>query len=537
MKAASLGQDGNPTGRAWTEHIAKEYAERYSNADSGQINGSGADELVLVDPDSLESRFEVFQVDADFEVLDVDGNQSDSFDFRRVAVGQIIEGGTEELAILSSSDNASLLVYEYDDDADEVVSDEDWQWAFSPQPEEVFLADISGNGDEEVFFLREFRREGDPLLIMRDEWGDDREDREIEEDLDDEEFAVGAGGDVDGDGRDEIIIMNDDRIRIYTRPDTSLTDSTIVELETSTDGETLLAGDLNKIGFVAGTQFAADKSKVEANLPTGTSGGNVTVQVTSSSPSLPITFNASLIPAVPWASLDRSVSTTPSTLTLRFNATNLQPGRYTTALRLDAQTANVANTPFTIAVELTVLAAALNPTPSTAAYIHYPCTDPLEPVTLTVRMDGTNGLNYRAAVMAVPAETTSAGGGLAAGIAGGALDSAGNMVLYDPLGNSRTIPMNVPASNQVVAASTLSATWPVDPSIPWITAASSDETAVPSILSIQLDPTVLGASFESSFAVLVLVADTSAGSPPENVKTVPILAMCASSRLALPGIR
>ncbi|HXF61265.1 MAG TPA: hypothetical protein VNK95_06590 [Caldilineaceae bacterium] len=536
-KAAGLDPSGNPTGRAWEQHIAKDYAERYSFADSGQFNGEGADEAVLVDEDSTLSRFDIFQVDADFDRLD--GKTSDSDKYRQVAVGQIIEGGRDEIAVILSVDRASkesLIIYEYDEKEAELVSDEDWRWAFAPQPEYVFLADLSGNGDEEVLFLRDHPDENGARLIMRDDWGDDRDRHpEIEEDLDGVEYTAGAGGDIDGDGMDEIILMRDEGFLIFMSPQRTLESNTRVEHQLSTDGDTLVVGDLDTIGFVEGAQFAADKSKIEASVPTGTRSGEYTVRITSTVADTPITFSAS-IGSVPWASLDRTVATTPATLTLRFDATNLTPGLYTTSLRLDAQTANVLNTPLLIAVELTVQPATLNPQPNLALYAHYPCAAPLAPVTTTIKLAGTNDLNFRAAVIGVPAETALASTGWGGLVTGGEIDSAGNMVLYDAQGNRRTIPMSVPPSDAVSAAATLSATWPVDPTINWITGVSSDATSVPATINIQLDPTVLGPNFPTTYAVMVLVADTRAGAPPENVEVVPIMAMCSNGRLSLPLI-
>ncbi len=209
--AQSLAANGKPTGRDWKLHIQKSFAEPYEFATSGQMIEGGTEEVFLFDRDSKLTRFDVFRPELDFERID--GKKSDNDAYRMAALGQIREGGNEETAIIASAsrpDKASLLVYETSGDL-ELETDEDW--AFAPQPEFVFLADISGNDDEEVFILRKYP-EGDEgaRLIMRDEWGDDRDRHpEIEIALmangSKNEFRVGAGGDTDGDGKDEVVIL------------------------------------------------------------------------------------------------------------------------------------------------------------------------------------------------------------------------------------------------------------------------------------------------------------------------------------------
>ena len=295
-KANSLDTDGKPTGRDWTMHVRKEYEEHYREAAVGQLTDGGADELILIDDDSKLSKLDVYQVDADFKRLD--GKNSDSNTYRQAAVGQIIKDGKEEVAMILSVDRASresLLVYEMDSN-NEMSTDSDWQWAFAPQPEYVFLGDISGNGDDEVFFLRKYP-DGDvgPRLIMRDDWGDDRDDHpKIELSLDtDNGYQAGAAGDINGDGKDEIVIIRDNNLRIYTRPDYKVDDSAYIQnYNVSTNKKSLVLGDLDTNGFIEGPSFATDKSSITAAVATGTKSGSYSVLVTNRTTSEGITFNA-----------------------------------------------------------------------------------------------------------------------------------------------------------------------------------------------------------------------------------------------------
>lgn len=560
VKAASLDPTGNPTGRNWQQHLQKEFDIPYSQAASGQLNGGGADEVVLLDNDSTVSKMDVFQVDNDFARLD--GKNSDNDTYNTVAVGQIIKDGPEEIAVgLSTSrpDKAALVVYEMElkSGVYELASDDDWQWGFAPQPEYVFLADLFGNGDEEVLFTRKYPEgQAGPRLIMRDDWGTDRDRFSDEDPLEnslgevgeDNGFRPGVGADVDGDGKDEIVLMRNDRIRIYTRPDSSMADNTIVELETQTRSsrKALLAGNLDAVGFVEGPSFGVNMTKIEATVPTGTVSGNYALTVQNIGTPDAVTFNVFPEAGKPWIKVNPTVATTPATINVSFDATGLQVGTYTASITLSS--GNMLNSPFTVAVELIVQPATIQTVPNAVSYLNFACTDAVSqgPLTMTLRVGGTAGLNYRAALLAVPAETAAASLEGAAtlvdpAITGAEVNSAGDIVIYDAQGNTRTIPTGIPAGlaagGDVSAAAVLTTAWPIDSAINWVTSVTSDKTSVPSTIQIVMNPSVLGNNYKLTQAVLVLVGDTRAGTPPDNVFLVPVYTMCVSDRALLPMIQ
>jgi hypothetical protein len=545
--ANSLGSNGKPTGRDWKVHVEKEFPESYTFGIAGQLDGEGAVELVLFDDDSVETGMDVYRTENDFERLD--GKSSDNDSYKKGAIGQIIADGNEELAtILSVSrpDKDSLIVYEVDD-SNELQVDE--SWAFAPQPDWVFLADIQGNGDKEVFFLRNYPDEQEgPRLIMRDDWGNDRERNEdlIEWNLmeggDRNEFRRGTGGDVDGDGKEEVVIIRDDRIRLFHRPENGQErEADYTDYEFDTNRDTIVIGDLDTIGFAEGPIFATDKVLIDAVVPAGTTSGEFTVQVTNISTAEGVTFNAVVPFGNSWVQLNSAVATTPATLRLRFNAVGLTQGIYQTTLTLTSQQQNVLNEPYVITLRLTVVPPELQPNPGVVSHFILPCASSTctpeeieartEPFTQTIEVRGTNDLTYRAAIIGVPTQSDGAAaassGGLLGSITGGEIDANGNMVLYDEQGNSRTIPAGTGVqgearSGDVSIAAVLSNTWMIDPELTWISSLTSDTNAVPSTLTFTIDPSVVTEVGQREYAVLVLVADTRAGAPTQNVVLVPI---------------
>lgn len=539
--ANSLDGNGKPTGRDFKVHIQKEYPNyEYTSGVSGNLDGEGADELVLFDPESEITRMDIYRPDRDMFLADAETSSNDRF--KQGAIGQVIEDGKEELVAILTVDRptkASLRSYIMGGDGE---IEEDAIWAFAPQPDWLFLADIRGNGDKEAFFLRNYT-EGvaGARLIMRDDWGDDSKQNqdliewELMEDGANNEFRAGAGGDIDGDGKDEVILMRDDRIRIYQSPENGReTDGNFVDHMFQTDNRrnNLLVGDLDRNGFSTGPILLVSGNMIDAIVPAGTISEEFTVSVSNIGTQGGVGISAIIPGGNSWAQVNPTFGTTPITFRVRFDTTSLNPGIYNTTMTLRATSSNVQNDNYVVYLNLTVIPPVLEPNPPILSIYRLPCendpcsvqevTERSQPFTSTVRVNGSNDLAFRAALIGVPAQPTSTVSsatvaGLVGPITGGEIDDSGNIVLYDDFGNSRTL-----GSEFVTSAATLTTTMLVDPALTWVTSASVDGDVVPADISMVISPTVLTEEFQREYAVLVLVADTRAGTPSGNVVLVPI---------------
>ena len=542
MNAASLDSStGKPTGRDWKVHLEFNDGDadrEWRFARSGDVNDTGSDEAILVDSQNALTRFDVFDVDQNF--LRIDGKNSDSENIRKVAVGQIIEGGGDEIAEIRSGKPGSdaLKVYKWDSTDYELNTDE--AWAFSPQPEYVFLADLSGNGDKEVLFLRKHPDDNGARLIMLDKWGDDQKNQlEIEESLDDieggaeNEFKLGAGGDVDGDGRDEIIIASSSRIIIFRdpHPGGSVGSGSRTEVLRETNNDTLLVGDLDSQGFIRGPVFGTDVSLVSASVPVGTSVQAGSFTISNIGSGSPVDF--SIATSLPnWVRVSPMSGVTPQKVTVTFDATNESVGTKSYMLQITSS-AEVVNKPYNIDLEMTVASAALTPQPSAANFIYFPCSPPVtDTMQMEVDVKGTMGLNFQAVVIGVPESSAAGTANIEGTISGGEVTPDGSVILYNNAGSSTTYPAAPTVSASAVVTDIV---WPND--VAWITQASSVTNTVPAGVTLSVDPTMFGADFSKEHAVLVLVADTRAGSPPDNVAIVPIMMMCSQDRVLAPTLR
>lgn len=542
--AASLDSNGKPTGRDMKQHIRKEFPDyEYTFGVAGNLDGEGVDELILFDQDSTVTRMDIYRPDRDLALGDTETSSNDRFKFG--ATGQIIKDGPEELAAIltvSRPTRPSLRVYTLGNNFD---LEEDALWAFAPQPEWGFLADIRGNGDDEVFFLRNYPEGSDGArLIMRDDWGDDQKQNQdliewsLMEDGSKNEFRAGAGGDIDGDGRDEIVLLRDDRIRVYHRPETGNEGSSnFNDYMVNTDNRrtNLLVGDLDVNGFTTGPILLVSGNLIEARVPAGTVSQESIISVSNIGTDGNVGVNAIIPGGNTWAKVTPVYSTTPATFRVSFDATSLSPGDYSTTMTLRTNLNNVQNDNYIIYLNLTVVPPILEPTPGMLSIYQLPCAsnpcseeeiaERAEPITTTIRVNGSSDLNFNATIIGVPTSSSSAAAASASGdqlanVANAEVNADANIVVYDSFGNSQVIGFG--AEEVVRTAAVLTATVGLEKKPSWIISATVDGESVPSNITVVLDPTVLTEDYQREYALLVLVADTRAGLPDQNMTVVPI---------------
>jgi hypothetical protein len=106
----------------------------------------------------------------------------------------------------------------------------------------------------------------------------------------------------------------------------------------------------------------------------------------------------------------------------------------------------------------------------------------------------------------------------------------GVLVMEDSEGQQSSL--TLPANPRLMAAGVDSITWPSDS--PWVSA-TSETGIIPDTITLSVDPAQRRADTDE--AVLIIVADKSAGSAPTNVRIVPIRLMCANGQVFLPAVR
>lgn len=396
---------GDTDGMRWETWAATRTNVRWRRAASGNIDNQGGDELAVTGDRGV---LHVYRVDGGvftslYESASLDRPWTDA------AIGKFYGGSTAEVAATRST-NIELprfFVFIYDPSVPGNFRD-GYSEFFAPSPQRVFFADINGNGDDEAFLLRGTLSAPPPPtptalprphLIMRNSGGDQLRSFEIILDADGG-YQAGVGADVDGDGRDEIIIARNNRLRIFFQPEI---DPSVVDVDRPTDSTTLRAGNLDSLGFLLFPVLAASPTElVDARVVPG-SGETVSypIELTVQNPLLNVPADYEFVVSVPgnppWLIVSPTTGRLPATLDVEIVGDGLKPldrleaTIIATVVNGDQFAEPVAYIP----VRVQVLPG-LSPRPA-QALAFAPC-DPLlpstEPVVTQIVLDGLIGVPF-----------------------------------------------------------------------------------------------------------------------------------------------
>ncbi|MCE7982601.1 MAG: VCBS repeat-containing protein [Caldilinea sp. CFX5] len=452
----------------------------------GNLDGVAPDEVVLVDK---AGSLEVHRLSAPTFTRIVNW-ESKSQEWRAAAIANFFSFGLPGLVTSRSSSPgaASFWVFVYDEREDSLFRDAHHEF-FLPAPEHFLVGDITGNGDEEVFFLRAVPTAvaNIPRLVMRNRGADNPP--AFEEALDtDSGYQGGVAADVDGDGRAEVIVMRNNKIRIYTQPEVNkaLTETTP---PVATNQRTILAGNLDRNGYLRTPTFSVTPAKLEGDLAAGeqSTQGALSLTNTGFGGALPFTLRIDGQPT--WLRLSAIAGQTPATFNAAFDARLLAAGVYSTTIRISSSNSQVNNAPLALPVKLTVRAG-LAPRAFDVILTPTNCAADATDEVVTLPIDGPAGMTFVARILAATATEGE--------------DSAAE-------------PMVSPASLD----------WPS--AVPWVVAQSPN--SAPTTMQLTFRPQRVTTSFVK--ATLELSAVDSRGT---QTRRVPLGVLCTQTRLYLPVV-
>jgi hypothetical protein len=454
------------------------------------MDASGLDEIALVA--NVEGRLEVWRLTDGGGVARIAENATAGRPWVNVAMGRWREGDARDfLGAVREADSpfVSFVVYRFNTEEQEVQDDR--AEAFSPSPGVIFFGNINAEGDEEAIMLRD-ALETDTArvrLITRSRDGENMTSV-IEDNLGGlNGYGAGATGDIDGDGKNEIVIARSDRLRIFASPEAS---NVGTDEARSTDARNLAIGDLDRNGYVEELLLVPAPSTVAATVRSGEVGSSTTVTVTGSTPSgatgKSIAFAWSVSGSPQWAKVSANRSVTPATLTVQFDASRLPPGTYTADLNLTSSDPLVLTQPVAVPLRLTV-SNGMFLNPASLEFIKVPCTAPFAAQSAALRVEAPAGTIYTASLLeAAPGDAQAAGG----------------------------------------TPSAVDVGWPS--SVPWASASSPNGVAVENI-TVVADFAKRTADLQ--FARLVVIARVDG---VDIVRTAPITLMCTNQRTWLPVV-
>lgn len=543
----------NGNGSNWTQHAARNSEVTWDKINVANVDNTGIEELGLFGTDSDDQdKAEVYRPEGT-SWPKLYENGSECRPPKAIAFGQYFNGGSVEL-LLAAVQNCSgagiepsFQVFQYNGT---VFPDESPSFLekFEPEPNVVFTGDITGNGDDEAVLMRNVASgtSGATRLFVRGN-GDDQIITEFINGLpldDNNSYRTGAAGDIDGDGKDEIVIIRENNIRYYPNANTS---AAAVDYTTTTNRRSIVIGDLDKVGGGSGPIFAASIAKVEATVNYGfVTTGQIVLKNGATEDGIPFATSIDGSPA--WFTISPSFGVAPGNSsggTILTYTIDTRDGRgvvagqtYAATIRIQNQGSPAAsNSPMLIPVSVTVQAPPFEAIPAGASALFVPCsTTPLTPKNLTLTISGQPGSRLRD-VQVWDATVLAGMAGSNGELFLGARNADGSIGLANAAGEQATLAASGAMSLQAAGASDVEATDALTftSQVPWITAISVNTTTLPAQLTLEVNPTLRTKSFEQ--AGLVLIGPSYDSSNPIAARSYPITMVCSDSGTWLPIMR
>lgn len=523
-------------GRNWSVHLTRGFGTKWTYISVGNLNNAGSDDLLLGRNSGFDSLVEAHEVDNGFALI-FDRADSTLFNQRDGAIGQIYGGGTGEAVLLrtfgGTSEAAVLLIYQFINGGWTIVEDvnnpqTDDSSHYFPHPFDVAVGDVNNSGDDEIVWLREAPAGNTTTarLVVVNRGPDSLPAFETPLDSDNG-YRVLAVGDPDGDGRKEIGVMRDNRIRVFSQVETGNTSLFDDTANIGTNLRSFKMANLDGEGYTAGARLSASPTSLSDTLQAGTvKTGNQLIQVTNigSGDSLPITVSKEK--GEDWFSFSVGSANTPASIFItQFNATKLAPGTYTDRLKVTSTNTTVLNQPFYIPIQLTVTEASFSVSPTSFGVV-VPKTEPITK-TESVTVNGLPGLTFSAAILSKP-EFNAARSALGAEPTSARFADSGVLVLGS---GDREFTTSVSrAATTARAAAAVS--WPSG--IAGVTASSAGTTVVDTI-TVAVSPTLMAGN--TAHGILLVLADERAGEYPDNLKSVPFVAIRSEPPVYAPLIQ
>jgi hypothetical protein len=451
-----LAQTANPAdGTTWRILTSTTTGQQWSDMSTGDLALTGIDHIALIDED--RGVLAVYRLhDGGLNRYYV--SASDTREWSSSAIGQADPATAEpELVLVRRADRplASLVVLRYqppDEFVDVYLRD------FNPAPRVVFLADVNATAEAEIFMLRNVvRTAGCPppyntppsQLIMRNRGPDRPADFEVCLDQANT-FRYGTGGDLNGDGKQEVIVLSATQLRVFYNVDTTFT---VTNVQVNSDARTIAAGNLDEAGAIKPNTLVASRSSLDFAVNAGDRSQPQTIELSNSAADgAPIPLQIHVTPQVDYVRWSLSGDSTPATLSVSIDAAELLPDiTYAAELIIESVGVSVTNTPYRIPILIRVDNGMII-RPAGISVVLSPCGASSALPQLDLRVLGTAGITFSAVFDAGPAGEQSA-------------------------------PQDIASLPQIESA----VPWLVR-DVPWISSAESPAATVPSTITLSIDP-------------------------------------------------
>jgi hypothetical protein len=361
----------NATASEWTQRNYAEYAIMFQDMGVGDFNTDGADDLVLVRNPSQQSKLlmtwnvrnwtSIAQQGYDFGWLAVGGgNISSSNPGDEIAVTRSGVLATYVSAIIFRVSGTSYV---------DMVPNSGYK--FYPYFTSLATGDLNGDSDDEVVLLRDPGSASGTSLTALNPFGTTMRDFQV--------GGIGGGasawrlvrtGDIDGDGRDEAVIIRSDRYRIYTEPQVDNrfidTTGTFYVSSSNTNLPFMTLANVDGAGQPLGPTLSVTPASLSFSLDCGNTSPVKPLSITNSGTESSFAWQAQAIEdnGSGWLLIDTTSGTTPGTVNVSVRP-GVAKGTYTGKIRITATDTTVQNRTVDVPITYAAVCAGFAVSPTT----------------------------------------------------------------------------------------------------------------------------------------------------------------------------
>jgi len=400
--------DGISDGSDWAEVVSfVEFGNQWDRLSLGDLDTVAGEEVILVDRSGL---VRVYRIE-EGALLKFFEHESGARPWQDGIAAHWSSTALPELLMARSSSPGGATFWTFYYDPGQTTNFRDgYTELLLPTPRTLFAGDINGNGDDELFFLRDVPStiSNRMRLFMRNAGGDTLPVFEQLLDVDNG-YQGGAAGDTDGDGRAEVVIIRNNNIRIYTAPESNAALLSDTPLTILSDGATIHLANLDRNGVVVTPRLALSDSQLNPGLSAGADPTTLTVSLrnTASGTASVIPFTVAVVGNPAWIIVSPSSGETPATLNLTLDPGRLAAGTHTATIMIDSSDDQVLDLPLALTVVATVRAG-LMMSPDRPPTVVSSCAADSAPQQQTIRLTGPTGITFAARVAATGSTTAAA---------------------------------------------------------------------------------------------------------------------------------
>jgi len=362
----------------WNQTFSAAYGAPWVALAAGDVIGNGRDQVIGTRNASPNYQIVIFNPAANWQTI---FNQANFLaPWVGLALGDVtLDGANKDEIVVTRSDVStaapSMIVYRWEVQFTDLQVQE--RETLFPEFRWIALADVNASGDDEVFLLRP-GVDGRAALASFN-YGLDQGPPRFNELASQTQWNGIQAGDVDGDGKDEVIVMSPNAYLIYTQPDVSTASTNFPGAYSSTG--IFAVGNLDGAGQPAGPTLSVTPLTINRTLQAGQNSSDPITIANSGTGTM--SWSATVVEGAGWLSMSPASGTAPSTPQLQISTGGVAPGQYVGRVRIDAPGAS--GTPQTITVNLTVTAPQFSVQPTRVSWLYTP---PVNPGVRTVTVVG-----------------------------------------------------------------------------------------------------------------------------------------------------